>query len=110
MNTVEVTAEVVAVGVTPTVTGVETVEGVADGVNVAVGCSACATISGSGTTDAISAGSRRALARGSGARVELYHALTETIVVPRPLVSRPGPSLDDIFDGVARKAASRGGP
>jgi len=47
------------------------------------------------------------LARGSGARVELYHALTETIVVPRPLGPRPGPNLDDIFDGVARKAAGR---
>jgi universal stress protein E len=47
------------------------------------------------------------LARGSGARVELYHALTETVVVPRPRGMRPGPNLDDIFDSVARKAASR---
>ena len=45
------------------------------------------------------------LARGSGARVELYHALTETIVVPRPLGSRPGPSLDDIFDGYQARRA-----
>jgi len=60
--------------------------------------------------EAITPGALRkvaALARGSGARLELYHALTETIVVPRPRGPRPGPSLDDIFDGVARKAAGR---
>ncbi len=48
-----------------------------------------------------------ALARGDGARVELYHALTETIVVPRPRGLLPGPNLDDIFDSIARKAARR---
>jgi universal stress protein E len=47
------------------------------------------------------------LARGAGARVELYHALTETIVVPRPRGLQRGPDLGDIFDGVARKAATR---
>jgi universal stress protein E len=49
-----------------------------------------------------------ALARGSGARLELYHALTETIVVPRSRGLLSGPSvIDDVFETVARKSVRR---
>ncbi len=47
------------------------------------------------------------LARASGARVELYHALTETIVVPRPRGLRRAPSHEKVFEAIAREATAR---
>lgn len=59
--------------------------------------------------DQLSPGALRklaALARGSGARLELYHAMTETVVVPRPRGAAAG-NLDTVFDALAARARQR---
>ena len=59
--------------------------------------------------DQLSPGALRklaALARGSGARLELYHAMTETVVVPRPRGAAAG-NLDAVFDALAARARQR---
>jgi universal stress protein E len=60
--------------------------------------------------DAVSPAALRkvaALAAGPSARVELYHALTESIVVERARADRSGRSLEGVLDGIAQDAAAR---
>lgn len=59
--------------------------------------------------DKVSNGALRklaSLARGSGARLELYHAMTEAVVVPRPHGAASG-NLDAVFDALAARTRQR---
>jgi universal stress protein E len=47
------------------------------------------------------------LARAGGARLELYHALTETVTVRRPARTDDGPGLESVFETVAARARGR---
>jgi universal stress protein E len=60
--------------------------------------------------DAVSPAALRkvaALAAGAPARVELYHALTESIVVERARADRSGQGLEAVLDSIAKDSAAQ---